>query len=61
MSSVHAVTQDLVFAAKVASFYPLDRDYLLKQFNRWLLDQSASGVVSSFIVYKTSLDHSEDK
>jgi hypothetical protein len=60
MSSVHAVTQDLVFTAKVASFYPIDRDYLLKQFNRWLLEQSAGGVTSSFIIYKTTLDHKEN-
>jgi hypothetical protein len=54
------VTQDLVFTAKVASFYPIDRDYLLKQFNRWLLEQSAGGVTSSFIIYKTTLDHKEN-
>ena len=32
MSSVHAVTEDIVFTVKMASFYPIKTDVLVKEF-----------------------------
>jgi len=42
MSSVHAVTQDLVFTLKVASFYPIPTDKLVKEFSATLKDARAN-------------------
>jgi hypothetical protein len=58
MSSVHAVTQDLVFTAKVASFYPIDKAELLNDFSAWLKNKADD---YDILIYKTQLDHKEDK
>jgi len=47
MSSVSAVTQDISFTAKVASFTPLNNDLLIKQFAAWLQERSTE---QNFIV-----------
>jgi hypothetical protein len=58
MSSVHAVTQDLVFTAKVASFYPLDHAQLMKDFSTWIKSKSDD---YDIIIYRTTLDYKENK
>ena len=55
MSSVQAVTQDIQFVAKVASFTPLQNELLLKQFQAWLHDRSKE---QNFIVWRVSLEGS---
>ena len=55
MSSVQAVTEDIVFTAKVASFTPLQSDLLLKQFQAWLTDRSKE---QNFIVWRVTLEGS---
>jgi len=57
MSSVHAVTQDLVFTAKVASFYPLDHAQLMKDFSDWLKSKSDD---YDIIIYRTSIEYKEN-
>jgi len=58
MSSVHAVTQDLVFTARVASFYPLDEAELLKDFSDWLKNKADD---YDIIIYRTTLEYKENK
>ena len=58
MSSVHAVTQDLVFTAKVASFYPLDKAELLNDFTAWLKNKSDD---YDILIYRTTLEHEGGK
>ena len=53
MSSVHAVTQNIVFTAKVASFHPLPKDYLINEFRKWIADQ---GKDNNFIIYVVSME-----
>ena len=54
MSSVHAVTQDLVFTAKVASFYPIDKAELLNDFSAWLKNKSDD---YDIIIYRTTVEY----
>ena len=58
MSSVHAVTQDLVFTARVASFYPLDHAQLMKDFSAWLKNKSDD---YDIIIYRTTIEYKENK
>ena len=57
MSSAHAVTQDIQFTAKVASFTPLANDLLLKQFQEWLAER---GKMHNFIVWRVTLEGSSE-
>jgi hypothetical protein len=58
MSSVHAVTHDLVFTARVASFYPLDHAQLMKDFSAWLKSRAED---YDIIIYRTTLEYKENK
>ena len=58
MSSVQAVTQDIQFTAKVASFTPLQNDLLVKQFQAWLQDRSKE---QNFIVWRVSIEGSSQE
>jgi hypothetical protein len=53
MSSVHAVTQNIVFTAKVASFHPLPNEKLIKEFQKWITEQAKD---NNFIVYVVSME-----
>lgn len=53
MSSVHAVTEDIVFKARVASFYPLDYNEMCREFSEWLSNKQHD---YHLIVYKVSVD-----
>jgi hypothetical protein len=53
MSSVHAVTQNVEFKARVASFYPLDGRELTELFSQWLAEQSKQ---QGFLVYRVSFE-----
>jgi prophage regulatory protein len=53
MSSVHAVTEDIVFTAKVASFYPIKTDALVKEFGEWLAQK---GREQNFIVWRVAIE-----
>ncbi len=56
MSSVKAITQDLVFTVRVASFTDFsneDRSKLLEEVSRHLYDQ---GKQLNFLVWRTSLE-----
>ena len=53
MSSVHAVTEDLVFTAKVASFYHLPTEQLVKEFSAWLAQR---GKEHDFIVWRVAIE-----
>ena len=55
MSSVQAVTQDIQFTAKVASFTPLQNDLLIKQFQAWLTERSKE---QNFIVWRVTFEGS---
>jgi hypothetical protein len=55
MSGVHAVTQDIQFTAKVASFTPLQNDLLVKQFQVWLVDRAKE---QNFIVWRVAIEGS---
>ena len=53
MSSVHAVTRDIMFVAKVASFYPIDEEALAKEFCEWVAQR---GQEKNFIVWRASIE-----
>jgi hypothetical protein len=53
MSSVHAVTQDLAFTLKVASFYPIPTDKLVKEFSEWVAEK---GKENNFITWRVSIE-----
>jgi prophage regulatory protein len=53
MSSVHAVTEDIVFTVKVASFYPIKTDVLVKEFGEWLAQK---GKEQNFIVWRVAIE-----
>lgn len=52
MSSVHAVTQDLAFTLKIASFYPIPTDKLVKEFSEWVAEK---GKENNFITWRVSV------
>lgn len=56
MSSVQAVTQDLVFVVKVASFYPVEKTELLYDFTNWIQNKASDYHI---IIYKTALESKE--
>ena len=53
MSSVHAVTEDITFSAKVASFRELKTDLLVKEFGEWLAQK---GKEQDFLVWRVSIE-----
>lgn len=55
MSRVHAVTEDIQFKVKTASFRPLPTDVLIKEFSKWIEQQAKE---NNFIVWSCSLDGS---
>jgi len=55
MSSVHAVTQDIVFKARVASFYQMtgiQRQKLCQEFGDWLKEK---GSQNDFLVWRVEI------
>jgi len=53
MSSVHAVTEDIKFTAKVASFRELKTDLLVREFGEWL---EQKGKEQHFLVWRVTID-----
>jgi hypothetical protein len=53
MSSVHAVTEDISFTAKAASFRELKTDVLVKEFGEWLAQK---GKEQEFLVWRVSIE-----
>lgn len=61
MSSVHAVTQEMIFKARVASFYELNtagRSDLIQEFGKWLKEK---GKEHDFLVWRVELIQGENK
>jgi len=61
MSSVHAVTEEFVFKARVASFYELNTagtNELVQEFGKWLRDK---GKEYDFLVWRVELIREEHK
>lgn len=58
MSSVQAVTEDIQFRVKVASFRPLPADYLIKEFSKWIEQQSKA---NNFLVFSCSFEGKEQE
>ncbi len=55
MSSVHAVTEEVIFKARIASFYELTgegRMKLCEEFGKWLKQK---GVEQDFLVWRVEL------
>jgi hypothetical protein len=56
MSSVHAVTEEVIFKARVASFYELTsegRMKLLEEFGKWLKQK---GIEQDFLVWRVQIE-----
>jgi hypothetical protein len=53
MSSVQAITEDIQFTAKIASFSPLQAELLSKQFGVWLQER---GNEQNFIVWRVNIE-----
>jgi hypothetical protein len=53
MSSVQAVTQDIKFTVKLASFRPLPTDALIREFGAWIEQQAKE---RNFLVFSCSLE-----
>ena len=56
MSSVHAVTEEIIFKARVASFFELnntDKEYLIQEFGKWLKQK---GKEHDFLVWRVQLE-----
>lgn len=61
MSSVKAETYDIIFTARVASFYemtPSGRNKMLKEFTEFL---KTKGIENSFLVWRTTIETKEGK
>ena len=55
MSSVHAITEEIIFKARVASFYELTeigRSDLVKEFGVWMKQK---GLQHDFLVWRVEL------
>jgi len=55
MSSVKAVTEDIEFKVKVASFRPLPTSILIKEFSAWIEQQAKE---NNFLVWRCSIEGS---
>jgi hypothetical protein len=53
MSSVNAVTQELRISVRVASFYPIELDEILKEVTDLM---EKRGQKQNFIVWRTAID-----
>jgi hypothetical protein len=53
MSSVHAVTRDIMFVAKVASFTPINDKLLAEQFAAWIEER---GQAHGFLVWRAGIE-----
>jgi hypothetical protein len=53
MKKVQAVTQDIMFAAKIASFRPIEAETLAAQFADWIEQR---GQEQSFVVWVDSIE-----
>ena len=53
MNSVKAVTEDISFVVKVASFRPLQTEALLNVFSKWIDQQ---GKEQNFLVWSVSIE-----
>lgn len=61
MSSVKAETYDMIFRARVASFYEMTqvgRNKMLEEFSEFL---KAKGVENNFLVWRTSLTTTDEQ
>lgn len=56
MSSVQAVTQNICFGARVASFYPIDHAKLCREFGEWLATKQGD---YNIIIYRTEVSCKE--
>ena len=54
MSSVHAVTENVCFGARIASFYPIDYVKLNREFSEWLSSKQRD---YNIIIYKTEITY----
>ena len=55
MSRVHAVTEDIQFKVKTASFTPLPVDVLIAEFAKWI---EQKGKENNFLVWSCSIEGS---
>jgi hypothetical protein len=53
MSSVHAVTRDIMFVAKVASFTPINDKQLAEEFAAWVAQR---GQEKNFLVWRAGIE-----
>jgi hypothetical protein len=53
MSSVHAVTRDIMFVAKVASFTPINDKQLAEEFAAWIAQR---GQEKNFLVWRAGIE-----
>ncbi len=53
MSSVQAVTEEIQFTARVASFRELKTDILVEEFGKWLMEK---GKDQQFLVWRVSIE-----
>ena len=61
MSSVHAVTEEIIFKARIASFYDLSeigRSDLVKDFGNWMKQK---GLEHEFLVWRVELIKEGDR
>lgn len=54
MSSVHAVTENVCFGVRVASFYPIDYAKLNREFGEWLATKQSD---YHMIIYRTEISY----
>ncbi len=55
MSRVQAVTEDIQFVVKTASFTPLPTSHLIKEFGKWIEQQAKE---NNFLVWRCSIEGS---
>ena len=56
MSSVHAITEEIIFKARIASFYEFNSEEkisMVEDFGKWLKEK---GVKHDFLVWRVQLD-----
>jgi hypothetical protein len=53
MSSVHAVTRDIMFVTKVASFTPINDKQLAEEFAAWIAQR---GQEKNFLVWRAGIE-----
>lgn len=61
MSSVHAVTEEILFKARIASFYQIngeERMKMLEEFGKWLKQK---GIEHDFLVWRVEIITESEK